>query len=117
MMQESFLTKAGDIDPMVARRAAAQACLEHANDAVEGWGDLAMQFLRNYARTHERVFGQDVTDAAEQWGLIAPPDRRAWGAIYTRAQKEGVILDDGKTRNRRNGNKAADYRSLLCGGL
>jgi hypothetical protein len=64
------------------------------------------------------VFAEDVTEAAEAWGLIAPHDSRAWGAIYTRALRADVIAKD-KTllpRERKNGSLAAVYRSLIFKG-
>lgn len=94
-----------------------KSAYEQAEEVVENWGDLALSFLRGYAMQHQRVFGEDVTKAAEKWGLVAPTDKRAWGGVYIRAQHLAILQDDGKTRRRNNGSKAADYRSLLYRGV
>lgn len=96
-----------------ARQEGMQAATDNADSHVEGWSDLAMMFLRGYCRTHEAVFAEDVTKDAAQWGLIAPTDRRAWGSLYIRAQKEKIIEATTTTRKRENGSHAVIYKSLL----
>ncbi len=49
-----------------------QTALDHANQTVEDWADLAFLFLSNYARANEFVFGEDVTTAAKNWRMSAP---------------------------------------------
>lgn len=86
---------------------------ERANREIAEWSDLAMVFLTNYARTNEFVFAEDVTRAADKWGMIAPPDSRAWGTIYTQAIREKIIAKTTETRRRANGSLAMVYRSLV----
>lgn len=92
-----------------------QTALDHANDVVRDWGDLAFLFLSNYARAQEKVFGEDVTAAAKKWNLAAPPTDRAWGAIYRRAMNANIIAKTDETRLRANGSLAMVYKSLVFG--
>lgn len=90
-----------------------QAAEARANREIDSWSDLALEFLKGYARTHSTVFGEDVTKAAEAWGLIAPKEPRAWGGVYIRAQHLNIIVATGETRKRKNGSPAMIYKSLL----
>jgi len=98
------------------RREAMNACLDAADRKSPEWSDVAFSFLERYARANEWVFGEDVTKAAEAWGLVAPNDKRAWGGVYVRAQHAGIIKDEGRTRRRMNGSIAANYKSLVYRG-
>lgn len=67
-----------------------------AEDACEGWGDLALQFIRLYVAQHAgRFTAEDVVEAADEWGLIKPPSDKAWGPIFRRAAVLGIIRKDG----------------------
>lgn len=74
-----------------ARDEGMQRAADHANRAIPGWGDLALQFLRLYALRHAEFTSEQVRHAADDWGLIAPPTAKAWGQVYRRAAREGVI--------------------------
>lgn len=95
------------------RREGMQAALDHAEKEAPDWGDLAFQFLSNYARANPQVFAEDVTKAAEAWNLVQPPTTRAWGGVYVRAQHAQIIEATKETRRRANGSLATVYRSLL----
>lgn len=84
-----------------ARDDGMQRAIDHAESDAPGWSDVAFQFLRNYARTHEHFISEDVSDASRDWGMVQPPTDRAWGQIYRRAIKEGIIKQDGAGRSRR----------------
>lgn len=69
---------------------------DHAERIVPGWPALAYQFLQTFVRNQRKPFlGEDVIAAAEAYGLIAPPDRRAWGGIFQRASRSGLVVKIG----------------------
>lgn len=92
------------LDSEVARVEAEQGmkrALEHAERIVVKWGDLAYIYLEQFCRGHLVFISEDVSDASKQYGLIQPPTDRAWGAVYQRAIKAGMIVQDGCGRSRR----------------
>lgn len=68
-----------------------QRAVDHAEREQEGWTDFALSLLRFYASRQSDPF------LAEQFvehctGLIAlPPDGRAWGGVFKRAARLGII--------------------------
>ena len=68
---------------------------EHADDVTPRWTDVAEQFLTVYAVRNWLFMGEEVVEAAREWGLVEPPDARAWGAVFKRAARAGVIVKDG----------------------
>jgi hypothetical protein len=102
-----------DFAERAIRQQGMQAALAHAERACEDWADLAYQFLLNSCRTRELIFAEDITAAAEAWGLPQPPTTRAWGGIYVRAQHERIIEATSEYRKRKNGSPAVVYRSLI----
>ena len=92
------------LDHAIARAeadAGMRRALEHAERDVEKWGDLAYLFLEQFCRAHAAFISEDVSDASIAWGLIQPPTLRAWGQVYRRAIKSGLIAQDGTGRSRR----------------
>lgn len=75
--------------------------IEHAERTVEKWGDLAYIYLEQFCRRHLVFISEDVSDASKKYGLIQPPTDRAWGAVYQRAIKAGMIEQEGSGRSRR----------------
>lgn len=57
------------------------------------WSDVALQFIRVYALKNRKVkfIAEDVVDAALEYGLQPPPDKRAWGSPFSKAAKMGII--------------------------
>lgn len=96
-----------------ARREGMQAALAHAEREHSDWADIAYQFLLNACRMRETIFAEDITAAAEAWGLPQPPTTRAWGGLYVRAQHEKIIEATEDYRKRKNGSPAMVYKSLL----
>lgn len=91
-----------------------QRALDRANRKVANWSDLAYQFLERYARQHGTFISEDVSEASKQWGMEQPPTDRAWGGVYRRAQKGGVITPDGTGRSKRRHNTIClRWRSLI----
>ncbi len=69
--------------------------VEHADEVHGDWSDMAMEMLREYADAMEdRPFmAEQVRNWARTYpGWIDPPDKRAWGAVFTRAAKAGHIV-------------------------
>jgi hypothetical protein len=71
--------------------------VDHADRVDPGWSDEAAVVLRDYATAWARAWGdtpfmaEDVRAYAEEQGFTKPPDDRAWGAVFVRARKQGVI--------------------------
>lgn len=84
-----------------ARDEGMQRAADHAERVTPQWLETAFAFLTTYARTHEKFISEDVSDASKAWGMIQPPTDRAWGSVYVRAVKSGIIVQDGAGRSRR----------------
>lgn len=76
------------------RNEAMQRAVDAADGRVPKWSDVALEYVRLYAIQHrgERFIGRDVTQAAKAYGLEAPTNDKAWGAVLMRAAREGVIV-------------------------
>lgn len=88
-------------DAIQQGEAGMRQALEHADQEVKQWSDLAYTFLVAFCQRHASFISEDVSDASKTWGMVQPPTDRAWGSIYRRAQKAGVIEMDGIGRSRR----------------
>lgn len=79
------------------------------------WADVAYQYLERYARHHQLFTPEAVTDEAESWGLTAPSDKRAWGFIYLKAQRAGIIERSTEIYQRRfgHGSVGVKWRSKI----
>ncbi len=63
----------------------------------------AYDFLCGFARAKPGAFSaEDVTDAAAKSG-ISTQDRRAWGGVFQRASREGIIRRSTQVFPRRYG--------------
>jgi hypothetical protein len=93
-----FLNAALNTQASVARSGAEdgiERAVRHADAQEPGWSDVALMFLERHARRNAAFMTEEVRVAAEEWGLAAPPYRRAWGAVVRRAVKAGFIAADG----------------------
>lgn len=80
--------------------------LEAAERRDETFPRRAYAFLVEFARRRTGPFsGEDVTDAAADAGIHAG-EQRAWGAIFQRAARNGVIRRSSKLFKRRYGHGA-----------
>lgn len=64
---------------------------ESANNKVEGWSDMAFELLKRYLKINKEPF---MTEFFRQWTedkLPEPPSKRAFGAVISRASREGLI--------------------------
>jgi hypothetical protein len=67
---------------------------ESANQKTENWTQLAYSFLLEFMRSNDEFMAEDVRLASE--GKVEPPpSNRAWGGIFVRAVKEGLIRRKG----------------------
>jgi hypothetical protein len=77
--------------------------LEAAERRDDTFPRRAYVFLVEFARRRTGPFsGEDVTDAAAEAG-IHPGELRAWGAVFQRAARNGVIRQSNVSFRRRNG--------------
>lgn len=80
-----------------------QRAEEHAQAESPGFSELALEMLRHYAETRADPFtSEEVTEWASSAG-VNPPDRRAWGGVFLRAARLGVIRRSTQTYRRRLG--------------
>lgn len=89
----------------------------HAEADMPGWSEAAYGFLRAYARIHEHFISEDVSGSSKARGFPQPSTDRAWGPVYRRAVREGVIVQDGAGRSaRRHASICPRWRSLVYAG-
>jgi hypothetical protein len=67
-----------------------------AKHAGAEWTEMALNVIKDYARTHQKFTTEQVRAANDD--LPPPPDKRAWGAVVRMAHKEGVIEPNGWVR-------------------
>lgn len=65
--------------------------VDHADAVDPSWSDVAMEYVKVFARRGCEFMGEDVRTYAQERGMPEPPDRRAWGAVLVRAAKRGLI--------------------------
>lgn len=68
---------------------------EHADRLEPEWTARAEAYIVEYARMHPVFSGEIVRRYAEASGLPSPPDPRAWGNAFKRAQRAAVITSAG----------------------
>lgn len=85
-----------------ARNAGMAQAAHHAEDLQPKWGELAYEFLCEFAKRNRSFISEDVSGASKRVpSFPQPPTDRAWGAVYRRAAKDGLIVLDGLGRSRR----------------
>lgn len=64
-----------------------------ADEKYPGWSDIAYNYLLEYcARNRGNAFmAEDVRFFAEWYGVPTCHHARAWGGVFTRAKKDGII--------------------------
>ncbi len=91
--------------------------LNHAEHHDPDWGETALAFLEGFALSNETFISEDVSDASKYTCFPQPPTDRAWGAIYVRARRLGIISMDGTGRSRRRHSTICPlWRSLIYTG-
>lgn len=67
-----------------------------AKNAGGEWVAIALDAVRKHAVTNKYFTTEQVRTANDD--LPEPPDRRAWGAVVRKAQREGLIQPHGWVR-------------------
>jgi len=90
MQQLSF----DDYEATVARDVGMKQAVDHANEAVSGWSDEAYRWLHRYAKTHKQFISEHATAWAAEQGFVSDTisKKRAWGQVFRRGAKEGIIV-------------------------
>lgn len=86
-----------------------------AKNAGSEWVATALEAVRRHALTNKYFTTEQVRAAYED--LPEPPDRRAWGAVVRKAQKEGLIQSHGLVRSQnltRHGMVVTMWESKVC---
>lgn len=100
-----------------ARDRGMRQAAEHADHLDDTFADRAYDFLAHYARTHETFISEDATGAAAGKGITSPADQRAWGQVFRRAARDGLIERIGYgTSMRRHLSPTPLWRSLFFSG-
>lgn len=77
---------------------------QHADEVVQNWGDRAYSMLLDYLTKPEQFTSaftsEDVREHAERLRLPEPPHLRAWGSVFVRASRAGLICKAGVTEAR-----------------
>jgi len=77
-----------------ARDSAIKIAIDHADRVVPNWSEQAFHFLAAYLPKVETLTSEDVRDACINI-VPAPPSLRAWGGVFMRAAKAGLITRHG----------------------
>lgn len=71
------------------------AAVDHADDEVPGWSDIAYEFAKFYCRKHEFIVFEAIAKEAYERKLVPrPPSEQAWGAIARTCQKNEIIVKE-----------------------
>lgn len=94
-----------DFEARAQRDAGIRKAVDHAEDVTPGWSDRAFEMLRCFADDHRLNGGgsftsEDLRTYASNLGLPSPPHLRAWGGVFQRGAKAGVIVKAGFTTAR-----------------
>lgn len=79
---------------------------DHAERAAPGWTREALNFLIQFARVNagRHFLAEEVEAWATEGGCTPPPDKRAWGAVFKRANRAKIIGQTGfAAKNRLSG--------------
>ena len=65
--------------------------------AFRRWKLYAVQYVRVFAMRHrgDLFVADDVIQAAFEYGLDAPPEKRNWGPVMQEAEEMGLIARNG----------------------
>lgn len=83
-----------------AKRARDQVMATVADNAGEKFGQEAARFVVSYLRVHGATAGEDLTDACKRVGIV-PHDDRAFGPVYMRLSRAGLIEKAGYVPRRK----------------
>lgn len=88
----------------IVRQRAAQRATDHADADSPTWSQRAYAALQRFAAQRD---GEFLAEEAIYWmthadGLPEPADKRAFGSVFTRAARAGVIRRVGWSTNTKN---------------
>jgi hypothetical protein len=69
-----------------------QRAIDTTEKLIPEWSDFAYQYLQQYCREHpgQEILGEDVRAASI--GIVPEPkSNRAWGAIFSRGARSGLL--------------------------
>lgn len=96
-----------EFDWTAARKARDQGikqAADHADQEVPKWSDRAFDILCCFCRrpggSNEDFTSEDVRRYAANLGLPEPPHLRAWGGVFQKAARRGMITKTGTTTAR-----------------
>lgn len=99
-----------------ARSARDEGMERAAENAGAKWRETAYEFLRGFLAAHSLFISEDVSEASKAAGMAQPPTDRAWGPLYVRAVKAGLMVQDGTGRSRRrHASICPRWKSLVAG--
>lgn len=84
-----------DLPPSPAAIGMARATA-HAEADTPGWSGLALAFLTAYAGQHETFTGHEVVTASRMAGAVPDASGKAWGSVFTKAARAGIIAKTGR---------------------
>lgn len=82
----------------LARDLGMQRAADRADRVNDGWTETAYANLVMLCRAgdlREPKLGEDIRELAYARGLPTPSDGRAWGAVFLRARKSGLMVRAG----------------------
>lgn len=85
---------------ILARDSGMAQALGHAEREAPDWGSVALAFVHKYARSHAQFVAEDCIAAAIAWGLASPVPK-AWGPVFRRAARLGIITRVGYEPSKR----------------
>ena len=69
-----------------------QRAVDNANIKIPRWADTAFSFLVDHSRANASFTAEDVRIEAEKADAVPPPpDKSAWGGVFQRASRAGLI--------------------------
>lgn len=89
--------------------------LDNTEKVTPTWGDMAVDYIRRYAKRHPVFAGWMIVKAAAcDPNFPAPESEKAWGQPIKRAAKAGIIKRDGYTKDpNRHNNDIPKWKSLV----
>ena len=77
-----------------ARDEGIQRAQARADRDVPEWSEVALGCLKRFAALHATLTAEEVRDYAyREIGLPKPANERAWGGVFLRARKDGIIAE------------------------
>jgi hypothetical protein len=69
----------------------AQDCTDKADALISTWSGRAYEFLEKFAKDCDHQFLGEEVVSRSRGEVPEPHDKRAWGSVFTKAARRGVI--------------------------